>query len=72
MLHPSPLWGALMPPLLALPPSSLMPDRSGAVWNEMRGWPRYEREADDGEDLCPAGMEVITDNIISSCWRPDF
>lgn len=48
-------------------PSSLMLDRADAVWNEMSGWPRYERETDNSEVLCPVGMEVITDNIISSC-----
>lgn len=47
--------------------SSLMLDRADAVWNEMSGWPRYERETDNSEVLCPVGMEVITDNINSSC-----
>lgn len=37
--HPAPLQGPLMPP-----PSSLMLDRADAVWNEMSGWPRYDRE----------------------------
>lgn len=32
-LHPSPPWGPLMSPR----PSSVMPDRSDGVWNEMRG-----------------------------------
>ncbi len=48
-------------------PSTLMLDRADAVWNEMSGWPRYDRETDNTEVLCPVGMEVITDNIISSC-----
>lgn len=47
--------------------SSLMLDRAEVVWNGMNGWPRYERETDNSEVLCPVGMEVITDNIISSC-----
>lgn len=48
-------------------PSSLMLDRADAAWNEMSGWPRYDRETDNTEVLCPVGMGVITDNIISSC-----
>lgn len=44
-----------------------MLDRANAAWNEMCGWPRYDRETDNAEVLCPVGMGVITDNIISSC-----
>lgn len=60
--HPVPLQGPLMPS-----PPQLMFDRADVVWNEMSGWPRYDRETDNTEVLCPVGMGIITDNIISSC-----
>lgn len=36
--------------------------RAGMRWGAVPEW-----EASDGEVFCPAGMEVITDNIVSSC-----
>lgn len=53
-------------------PSSLMFDRANVVWNEMSTWPSYDRETDNTEVLCPVGMRIITDNIISSCGLPYF
>lgn len=53
------------PPLL-----SLMFDRAEEVWNEMSGWPRYDRETDNTEVLCPVGMGIITDTSISRCGQP--
>lgn len=36
------------------------------MWSGMIWGAGPEREAGDGEVFCPAGMEVITDNIVSS------
>lgn len=44
---------------------------AAAAWRETSGWPRYEEgNGQQRRSSCPVGMEVITDNIISSCGPP--